>query len=155
MARVNRVQYVNFYTAGSAAYQYEPKPAPKKKATLPKMRRKKRIVIHVDPVAVLCGCAAVILLVMMLSGLAQFAAVRQQEAEMAAYVEQLREENAALDAEYRAGFDPEEIRQIALGMGMVPVEQAPRMELEVHVPAVEEEPTLWENFRTFLTGLFA
>ncbi len=156
MARVNQVQYVNFYTAGSAAYKYEPTPLPKKKqATLPKMRRKKRIVIHVDPVAVLCACAAVVLLVMMLSSLVQFSAVQKQEAQMAAYVEQLKQENEALDAEYRSGYDLEEIRDIALGMGMVPVDQVEHIQVELNVPVVEEEPTAWENFCTFLTGLFA
>ncbi len=155
MARVNQVQYVNFYTAGSAAYKYEPTPLPKKQATLPKIRRKKRIVIHVDPVAVLCACAAMVLLVMMFSSLVQFSAVSKQEAQMAAYVEQLQKDNAALDAQYRAGYDLDEIRDIALGMGMVPVEEAQHIQVELKVPVVEEEPTAWENFCTFLAGLFA
>ncbi len=154
MARVNKVQYVNFYTAGSAAYKFEPKPLPKKQATLPKIRRKKRILVHVDPVAVICGCVAVVLLVMMLTSLIQFSAVRQQEQQMAEYVQQLQQENAALQAEYRAGYDLEEIRDIALGMGMVPVEQAEHIQVELNVPVVEE-PSAWENFCTFLAGLFA
>lgn len=156
MARVNKVQYVNFYTAGSAAFKYEPTPLPKKKqATLPKLRRKKRIVIHVDPVAAIGVCVAVVLLVMMFSSLAKFAAVQKQEAQMAAYVEQLQAENAALEQKYRSSYDLEEICQIAQGMGMVPVEQAERVQIQVSAPAVEEEPTAWENFCTFLTGLFA
>lgn len=156
MARVNQVQYVNFYTAGSAAFQYEPTPLPKKKqATLPKVRRKKRIVIHVDPVAAIGVCVAMVLLVMMFSSLAQFAAVQKQEAEMAAYVQQLQQENMTLQSEYRAGYDLDEIREIAIGMGMVPAEQAQRVQVQVNAPVVEEEPTAWENFCTFLTGLFA
>ncbi len=155
MARVNQVQYVNFYTAGSAAYKYQPTPLPKKKATLPKMRRKKRIVIHVDPIAALCACAAVVLLVMMVSSLVQFSAVQKQENQMAAYVQQLQQENEALDAQYRAGYDLDEIRDIALGMGMVPAENAEYVQVELNVPPMEEEPTAWENFCTFLAGLFA
>lgn len=156
MARVNKVQYVNFYTAGSAAFKYEPAPLPKKKqATLPKVRRKKRIVIHVDPVAAIGVCVAMVLLVMMFSSLAQFAAVQKQEAQMAAYVEQLQQENAVLQSEYQAGYDLEEIQDIAIGMGMVPAEQAERVQVQVSAPVVEEEPTAWENFCTFLTGLFA
>ncbi len=156
MARVNKVQYVNFYTAGSAAYKYEPTPLPgKKQATLPKMRRKKRIVIHVDPVAVLCVCLAVVLLVVMLTSLAEFFDARQQERQMAAYVQQLQQENATLQEEYRAGYDLEEIRDIALGMGMVPAEQVEHLRVELNVPEVVEEPTAWENFCTFLAGLFA
>ncbi len=154
MARVNKVQYVNFYTAGSAAYKFEPKPLPKKQATLPRIRRKKRIVIHVDPVAVLCGCVAVVLLVMMLSSLAQFTVVHKQEQQMAEYVEQLRQENSALQEEYRSGYNLDEIRDIALGMGMIPAEQAEHVKVELNVPQVEQ-PTAWDNFCTFLAGLFA
>lgn len=156
MARRTEVQYVNFYTAGSAAYKFEPTPLPKKKqAGLPKMRRKKRILIHVDPVAVLGMCVAVVMLIMMLSSLSQLQDVHQQEAQMAAYVNQLQETNNRLQSEYKAGYDLEEIREIALGMGMVPAEQAQRIQVQVSQPVVEEEPTAWENFYLFLTGLFA
>jgi hypothetical protein len=156
MARINQVQYVNFYTAGSAAFKYEPTPLHKKKqATLPKMRRKKRILIHVDPVAILGVCMAVVLLIMMASGFAQLGEARRQEAQMAAYVTQLQQENVQLRTEYEAGYDLDEIRQLATAMGMVPAEQAERVQVHVNVPVEEEEPTAWENFCMFLTGLFA
>lgn len=155
MARINEVQYVNFYTAGSAAYKFEPAPVPKKQATLPKPRRRKKIRIFVDPAAVLGVCAVLVLLVMMIAGLAQLGQVREQEAQMAAYVQSLQQENAQLQAQYEAGYDPEEIREIATAMGMVPAEQAPRIQVQVAAPIVEEEPTAWENFCMFLAGLFA
>ena len=156
MARKTQVQYVNFYTAGSAAYKYEPAPLPAKRpAKLPKMRRKKKILVYVDPVAIIGVCVALVLMVMMFSSLAQLNAAQQRNARMAAYVEQLQQENVQLQQEYRSGYDLEEIRQVAMGMGMVQAEQAPRIQVQVAQAQVMEEPTAWENFCMFLTGLFA
>jgi hypothetical protein len=70
-------------------------------------------------------------------------------------VTQLQQENVQLRTEYEAGYDLDEIRQLATAMGMVPAEQAERVQVHVNVPVEEEEPTAWENFCMFLTGLFA
>lgn len=156
MARRNEVQYVSFYTAGSAAMKIEPVYEPKKKANLPKQRRAKKIRIFVDPMALIGGCVAVVMLAMMLSGLGQLYAARQQEAQLQAYVERLEAENTKLDQQYQAGFDPQEIYDVAIGMGMIPADQADRVQVSVNIPAeVEEEHSAWENFYTFLLGLFA
>ncbi len=155
MARENPIQYVNFYTAGSAAYKFEPTPLPKKKATLPRMRRKKRILVHVDPMVVMGMAVAVVLLVMMVGSIVTLTGIRAQEAEMAAYVEKLQQENVQLQAEYKAGYDLDEIREIAEAMGMVSAGEAERVTVSVTAPAVREEVTLWEKIGTFLAGLFA
>lgn len=156
MARKTVVQYVSFYTAGSAAYKIEPVAVPKKKASLPKQRRAKKIRIFVDPVAVAGVCMAVVMLVMMLVGLGQWQTARRQEAQLAAYVAALEEQNADLQAQFEAGYDPQEIYDVATQMGMIPADQAQRVQVTVSAPAeVEEEPSAWENFCTFLTGLFA
>ena len=60
--------------------------------------------------------------------------------------------------EYREGYDLEEIREIALAMGMVPMEQLETVQISVPVVEAEEqaqEPSGWEAFCTFLAGLFA
>ena len=156
MARKNEVQYVNFYTVGSAAYKYDPAPLPKKQeAKLPKPRRQKKIRVYVDPVAVLGVCVALVLLVMMISGVHSLSAARQQEAQMAAYVERLQAENAQLQETYERGYDLDEIYEIATAMGMVQAEQTQHIRVQVSVPEAETEPTAWENFWMFLTGLFA
>lgn len=156
MARRTQVQYVQFYTAGSAAYKFEPAPMPKKKAALPKRRRAKKIRIFVDPIAIAGVCMALVMLVMMFAGLGRWSEARQQEAQLQAYVAQLEAENAQLQAEYKASYDPQEIYEIATAMGMIPAEQAQRVQVTVAAPAMEEEePTAWENFYMFLTGLFA
>ena len=42
-------------------------------------------------------------------------------------------------------YDPEEIRQIASAMGMIPKEEAQHIEITVEVPPVEKEATAWES----------
>lgn len=156
MARRNEVQYVSFYTAGSAAMKIEPVSEPKKKANLPKQRRAKKIRIFVDPMALIGGCVAVVMLVMMLSGLGQLYAARQQEAQLQDYITRLAEQNIMLDAQFQAGYDANEIYDVAIGMGMIPADQAERVQVSVQIPAeVEEEHSAWENIYTFLVGLFA
>lgn len=157
MARKTEVRYVNFYTAGSTAYKFEPKsPAqPKKKVQLPKPKRQKKIVIPVDPVAIGGIVLVSIMLIMMIVGLFQFGAAQKQASEMQDYVARLENRNAELDAQYRAGFDSEEVRRIAEAMGMIPMEQAPTVQITVTEPQPVKEPTALESVWIFLTGLFA
>ena len=157
MARKAEVRYVNFYTAGSAAYKFDPQPfpQPKKEVRQTKPRRKKKILIYVDPVATAGICLAVVMLIMMTVGLFRLGAAQKQANQMQAYVTQLEQRNEQLDAQYRAGYDLEEIRQIATAMGMIPIEQAQKIEISAEVPEMEEEPSAWESFCTFLAGLFA
>ena len=156
MARINEVQYVNFYTVGSAAYKVEPaREQQTKKAQLPKPRKAKRIRVYLDPMAVIGMVLAVGMLVMMISGMAQLHDVRQEERRMEVYVQQLQQENAKLAEQYHAGYDPEEIYEIATAMGMIPAEQAQHIRVQVTLQEPEAEPTGWENFCKFLAGLFA
>lgn len=152
MARKAQIQYVSFYSAGSAAYQVELNPATKK-AKLPAPRRAKRKVVYVDPVAIAGIFVAVVMLVVMLVGLVQFGAAHNRKMELENYVISLQQRNESLEETYYAGFDPEEIRSIALARGMIPAEQAQVL----YVPAQEEEPQTQENrsLWAFLTDLFA
>lgn len=155
MARQNQVRYVNFYTAGSAAYKFEPESPQKKKVKLPKPRRQQKLLIYVDPVAVLGIVMAVVMLVMMLVGVVQFCSLQQKNQAMQTYISTLQAENARLQAEYEAGYDLEEIYEIATARGMIPAEQAQRVSIQVSVPQEVEELSAWENFCMFLAGLFA
>ncbi len=157
MARKAEVRYINFYSVGSCAYKVDAMPIPQKKQTmpLPKQRKRKKILIRVDPVAVAGVFLAAVMLIMMVVGLFQLGAAKQQAAQMQSYVLQLKEENRALDAQYRAGYDVEEVRAIATQMGMIPIEQAQHVQITVPVTEPVEEPTIWDNVYTFLVGLFA
>ncbi len=155
MARKAEIRYVNFYTAGSAAYRFDPEPQPKKKVTLPKPRRQKKILVHLDPVVALEILVVAVLVVMMVVGLVQLVNAQQRANEMCNYVSMLQAENKDLDKVYRAGFDLEEIRQIATEMGMIPIEEAYTVHISVPTAEAVEEPSLWENICVFLAGLFA
>ena len=54
-----------------------------------------------------------------------------------------------------ATIKKDQVRQIAEAMGMVSIDRVPHISLDVTVPVQEAEPTPWETFLTFLTGLFA
>ena len=157
MARKAEVRYINFYSAGSSAYKLDTVSAPKKKQAVPqpKQRKRKKILIHVDPVAVAGVFLAFVMLIMMVVGLFQLGSTKKQAVQMQSYVLQLKEKNRALEEQYRAGFDPEEIRLIATQMGMIPIEQAQHIQISMPVSQPVEEPTVWETVYTFLVGLFA
>lgn len=156
MARKAEVRYINFYSVGSSAYKLDAMPAPKKQAkTMPKQRKAGKILLRVDPIAAAGVFLAFIMLIMMVVGLFRLGNTRKQAVQMQNYVMQLQAENRALDAEYKAGYDPEEIRQIALQMGMVPVDQAQHIKITVPVTEPVQEPTVWDRVYTFLVGLFA
>lgn len=156
MARKAEVRYINFYSVGSSAYKLDVMPAPKKQAApIPKQRKAKKILLKVDPIALAGVFLAFVMLIMMVVGLFQLGSAKRQATQMQTYVRQLEAENRVLDAQYRAGFDPEEIRQIATQMGMVPIEQAQQIQITVPVTEPVQEPTVWETVYTFLVGLFA
>ena len=156
MARQPEVQYINAYVSGSMAYQLNTIPVrKKKKVNLPKPRREKKTVVRLDPVAI-CGIAmAAVLLVLLVVGFSRLQDARAEAAALESYVSDLREENKQLQDTYSAGYDLAEIEKIALAMGMVPSSQVPHISMDVTVPQQEAEPTAWENFCAFLTGLFA
>ncbi len=152
MARQTKIQYVSFYSAGSAAYKVDPQPIRKKQVNLPKPRRVKRPVVYVDPVAIAGIVVAAVMLIGMLAGIVQLSAAKQEQQALSGYISLLQEENARLEEAYYAGFDLEEIRQIAIARGMIPADQAQVLYIpDTAVEEQEENRTLW----TILAGLFA
>ena len=156
MAQTVDVQYVHFYTQGSAAKRILPV-AKAQTGTLPQMKKKKIQRIYIDPVATLGTVVAVCMLIMMMVGISQLRVEQQKTADMAAYVEQLQEKNIALQTQYEEECDLEAVGQTALALGMIPSQQAARTSIQVEVPVVENDMqvSLWERIGTFLTGLFA
>lgn len=153
MARKFDIQYVHFQTDGNAARQVA-RVEPLHTVKLPKARKKKLIVIPVDPVATAGIFMAAIMFVMLTVGLVQLQDSRQDVKVMASYVETLREENAFLADTYESGYDIAQVEQTALALGLVPQEQVKKVVMRVPQP-VEETPNAWQQFYTFLTGLFA
>ena len=77
MARQPDIQYINFYTDGSAARKVKPV-REFEPVQLPKVRRKKRVVVRIDPIAVTGIVLAVVLLCMMFTGIHRLDQARQQ-----------------------------------------------------------------------------
>ena len=154
MAQRLDVQYVQFHTEGSAARKVIPL-APLQTLKLPKIKKVKRLVLHIDPLAVAGICMAVLMIVLMLVGAAQLTTQRQQLNEMTLYVEDLRTENEILENRFDQKCDLEQIERTALALGMVPKEQVKHVRISAPVMIEEETPGTWERFYIFLTGLFA
>lgn len=155
MAMKPEVQYINAYVSGTIAYQPERVPQKKRTVQLPKAKKQKRRVIAVDFVALGGIATALVLSVMLVVGLVQFNRAQEEVSTLGAYVASLQAENQRLEATYSAGYDPEEIRDIALTMGMVPAENVPHLQMQLAAPQIEQQPTAWENFWAFMVGLFA
>ena len=134
MARGNEIRYVQFYTDGSAARQLEPKPQPKKKLQRPRRKQQKKIVLHVNFIAVTGILVACVMLLMMLSGMAALNKINEEVTRLENHLEALESENLQLHQTYRAGFDLDQIREEALEMGMIPAARAMTVSLPVGAP---------------------
>lgn len=155
MARYKSGQYKEFYTDGSAARQIELKPH-KGLPDQPKRPKQKKILIRVDFLALSGILVAAVMLVLMIVGAGNLMESTREVARMEEYVSQLETENEKLDTAYHAGFDPEQIRERALEMGMVPAEELPVVTIQISGnDAVEEPQNIWASVWSFLTDLFA
>ena len=152
------IMYVSYYTAGSAAYDMERKVAKPKAAPVHKPHRRpaKKKVIAVDPVA-LCGIlVAVCMFFALVSGVQEYQETLLQNQQMQAYVEQLKNENTALQHTYENSYDADAVYEMATAIGMVPQDQVQHVHIQVEIPQQEEvQLSFWENVSLFLTGLFA
>lgn len=155
MAMQPEVRYINAYVSGTAACQPEKKPQKKQSVRLPKAKKQQKLVIPVDMVAVGGILAAVILSIALLVGLTQMHQAQQEARALKDYAISLQEENQQLQDTYTSGYNLEEIRDIALKMGMVPVEDVPHMQIQLTAPQQVQQPTAWESFWAFMVGLFA
>ena len=150
------IQYVQFYTSGSAAKKVAPA-IPVHTGALPQIKRRKVQRVYIDPVAIMGIFVAVCMLAMMMIGVVQLRNEQRQTVAMAEQVELLRQENEMLQAKYEMECDMESVEEIALALGMIPQQEAEHSFIHVEVPEIEEpeQITLWQRIGTFLTGIFA
>ncbi len=158
MAMQPDIQYVPFcYVDGSAARKVQRQP--EKKATAKpasKQRRAKRKVITVDPVAICGTLMAVVMLIALLAGFAEYTAIREKSRLMQDYVTSLELQNVQLQQTYDSNIDLDYVQEVAEVMGMVPAADAPQIQIEVQLPAADTtQVSLWDSITTFLAGLFA
>ena len=133
------IQYVRFYTQGSAAKKVAPAISVHTGA-LPQIKKRKVQRIFVDPVALLSIAVAVGMLIMILVGVSGLRVQQEKTAAMISYVEQLRQENEALHTRYDEECDLEKIEETARALGMIPRVEANRTAISVELPPVQEKP---------------
>jgi hypothetical protein len=154
MARSGDIQYVRFYSAGSAARQLE---LPEKKAA-PARRRKARrapAVIKLDGLAAVGTAVALVMLVCMLVGFVQLSRANAELEAVRAQVCQLELENQALRTEYEHGYDLEAVRIAAQSMGMIPAEQTQHITVDVPQHTQHTDTGWWASLIAQLRSLFA
>lgn len=154
MARNPEIRYIQFYADGNAARQIELPLQPRKQLPKPRHRKQKKIVLHVDLIAMAGLVVAAVMLILMMTGLAELNAVNKEVARMESYVAQLENEKIQLENTYRESYDLESVRLEALEKGFIPAEQAKVVSIPVTHAMLEEQPAE-HSFWTFLTGLFA
>ena len=134
MAQI-KAQYVQYYTAGSAARKLAPV-IPLNPTALPRIKtQQKRLKIYLDPVALLGTVVAVAMLISMLVGVSALKSEQAKTATMVEYVESLRVENEALRTQYAEKCNLAEIEEAALALGMVPKEEVTHTLIQVEMPA--------------------
>ena len=122
MARQTAIQYVQFYTAGSAARKLDIK-QPVVPKRMPKARKQTKLVIRIDPIAILGIFTAVLMLTLMVVGIFGLNSARQENAMMQQQVTALQTESKALQNVYQSSYDIAEIEKTALALGFVPKDQ--------------------------------
>ena len=139
MAMQPDIQYVPFcYVDGTAARKVQHQPAKKASATpAPKRRQAKRKVIAVDPVAIGGIVVAVVMLVMLLAGFAEYTAMQEKNLQMQNYLTSLQLENAQLQQENDQKFAVSD-RQVALIYKYYTEEEIEGMMKRKNVAAVRE-----------------
>ena len=156
MTEKPKIQYIGqFYVPGSEAQVLAPKKKKKKaKTKLPIAKGEQVKAIYIDPVALIGMTVAVVMLVVMVVGALQLRSDWAQYEQMSGYVSQLNYDNAELERTYRDGYDLEDIRDKALALGMVPVEEVPSRTITVTHSQPKPERTLWDDIVWFFSGLF-
>ena len=158
MTRQPQIMYINSYISGSVAYKMDTAPVRNKKnVAAPKSRKMKKRVIAIDPVAIGGVIVSMVLVVLMLVGFAKVENARNEINQLEHYLASLQVQNQQLQNEYKAGYDLEEIEQIATAMGMVPAKDVTHISVPVEEPqqVQQQQMSVWDSFFAFLTGLFA
>ncbi len=154
MAQRLDVRYVTFRTDGSAARKATAV-QPYKLLNLPKVKKQRRVVVRLDPVALAGIAVSAVMVIMLTMGFVQLQDARRDAAVMESYVQTLREENKQLSAVYEESYDIDSVKITAKALGLVPKEQVKHITIQVPELEEQKQPGAWEQFFTFLTGLFA
>ncbi len=159
MAKRDSVQYVRYYAPGTEAHAIEPeqpkrRPRPAPKTKLPPKPIAQRKTIEMDPVPVVGTAVAVVLLIWVIVMLGNVIQTGNEIAVMEHNIAVLNRQQEALEQEYHAGYDLEEIRNAAQSMGLVPIEQVEHITIALPEPEVTVELSWWEQLWQDIVFLF-
>ena len=157
MARKPDIEYVNkYFSYGSEAKVIEFQTAGKKaKTTLPKPLQEEKRSLEVDTVALFGLIVAAFMFVVLSFGLVDFYDTCMEHQAMESYLSQLQDDNILLKHNYRKSYDLDVVRETALALGMVPMDQVKTTVIYSQVPEVVNENTWWNDFVWGLSQLFA
>ena len=153
MARRQESRYIQYYV-GTAAPKLVPQLPKKNKTKLPKVYKQQSYTVQVDPLALGGIVVSVVMLVLMLVGMATLGNAQKELAAAQARVDALQSQNLQLEETYHSRYDLDTVEKAALGLGMIPVEQAQHITISVSQEPLREN-THWERIHFFLDGLFA
>lgn len=151
------IQYVTqFYSYGSEAKVLELKPAKKKeKKALPIAKPEQKIRIAVDPVALAGIAIAIVMVIVMAVSVRGYLETCDEYRTMTKRVITLQNINVEKQQAYKEMYNLDDIREKALALGMIPMEDAEVITISPVIPEPEPEPMWWENISWFMKGLFA
>lgn len=154
MAKRDEIQYVRYYAYGSTAVKAQPGQRRRTEAENRPVPKAASTPILFSPVAVFGAAVAVVMLVLVLVGFVQLNRLNNEIQTMELYMSSLKSENYALNKEYQAGFDLDEIRTAAEAMGLVPIDQVEHVTIHIPEPEVVEELSwyqkLWNDFLSMI-----
>lgn len=150
------IQYVGqFYIHGSEAKKLEPKKEPRKaKTRLPLERLRKIEKVYLDPVAICAITVSLVMVAAMAVGALRLREDWKQYRAVSSYVSELNRENFRLTRKFQASYDLEDIRAKALGLGLIPEDEAAVRFVTVTVPEPEPESSWLDELKWFWNGLW-
>ena len=151
------IQYVTqFYSYGSEAKVLELKTQKKnKKTVLPKAQPQQKIRIMIDPIALAGIAIAIVMVLLMAVSVQNYLDICADYEVMTNRVIELQNTNVQRQQEYVSMYDPADIYEKAIALGMIPMEEAEVVAISPVIPEAEPEAPWWENISWFMRGLFA
>lgn len=153
MARKQESRYIQYYV-GTAAPKLLPQQPKKNKTKLPKVYKQQSYTVHVDPLALGGILVSAVMLILMAVGMFTLESAQKELQATKESVDTLQSVNLQLEEKYHSRYNLDEVKEAALGLGMIPVEEARHITISVPEETVQEN-TLWESINIFLDGLFA
>lgn len=156
MVRRTDIQYIHFYTRGTAAAKVAPvvREDPFYVPNTVKHYRKR---VYVDPVAIVGFLVAMVLFASMISGISTLRQIQQEKDQLEQHITGLTQENLDLKDQYEHSYNLDQIENTALALGMVPAEELPSVEIypKASEVTVHEEPTAWEQICAYFEELMS